>query len=333
VVIETRQHEVVCPACQSVQRGRLPEGLEAGRAFGPRLEATVVYLKQQQHLSYERVTQVVDDLCGVELSEGGVACILERAGKAAQVQAAQIGQRVAQSQVIGSDETSARVHGRNWWQWVFRSEAGAYHLMRPSRSAEVIAEFMGEARAECWVCDCYGAQLKAPAERFQLCLAHQLRDLEGLIEQRPRLQWAVEMQELFREAIHLWKRVYDLTLDGYIRRVWELEGRLDRLLERRVEGSAARRLWDRYVKHRDHLFVFLHYPGVPPDNNGCERALRPSVIHRKVTNGFRSAWGAHAYAALATVIETAKLQGRQVFETLIELMGAPVLHFLAPQDP
>jgi transposase len=205
--------------------------------------------------------------------------------------------------------------------------------MRPSRSAKVIAEFMGEARAECWVCDCYGAQLKAPAERFQLCLAHQLRDLERLIEQRPRLRWAVEMQELFREAIHLWKRVKVLTLDGYIRRIMELEGRLDRLLERRVEGPAAQRLWERYVKHRDHLFVFLHYPGVPPDNNGCERALRPSVIHRKVTNGFRSTWGAHAYAALATVIETAELQGRQVFETLVDLMGAPVLHFLAPQDP
>jgi transposase len=192
---------------------------------------------------------------------------------------------------------------------------------------------MGEARAECWVCDCYGAQLKAPAERFQLCLAHQLRDLERLVEQRPRLQWAVEMQELFREAIHLWKRVYVLTLDGYLRRVFELEGRLDRLFERRVEGPAAQRLWGRYLKHRDHLFVFLHYPGVEPDNNGCERALRPSVIHRKVTSGFRSAWGAHAYAALATVIGTAKLQGRRVFDTLVDLMGAPVLHFVAPQDP
>jgi transposase len=93
------------------------------------------------------------------------------------------------------------------WQWVFRSQAGVCHLIRPSWSAEVIQDFMGEARAECWVCDCYGAQLRAPAERFQLCLAHQLRDLERLIEQPPRLQWAVEMQELFREAIHLWKRV------------------------------------------------------------------------------------------------------------------------------
>ena len=70
------------------------------------------------------MTRVVDDLCGVELSEGGVACILERAGEAAQPPAAQIGQQVQQSEVIGSDETSARVQGKNWWQWVFRSEAG-----------------------------------------------------------------------------------------------------------------------------------------------------------------------------------------------------------------
>jgi hypothetical protein len=54
---------------------------------------------------------------------------------------------------------------------------------------------------------------------------------------------------------------------------------------------------------------------------------------RKVTNGFRSAGGAHAYAALATVRETAKLQGRRVFDALLELMGPAVLPFVAPQNP
>jgi transposase len=92
-------------------------------------------------------------------------------------------------------------------------------------------------------------------------------------------------------------------------------------------------LQKRYRRHREPLFVFLHCPEVPPDNNACERALRPSVIHRKVTNGFRSDWGAHAYAALATVIETAKLHNCKVFDTLVSLMGPPVLPFLAPQNP
>src|SRR5262249_32112980 len=59
VVIETRQHKVRCPHCQCFNRGCLPEGLEAGRYFGPRLEATVVFLKHQQHLSCERIVRVL----------------------------------------------------------------------------------------------------------------------------------------------------------------------------------------------------------------------------------------------------------------------------------
>ena len=44
VVIETQQHALICPGCGSAQRAALPVGLEAGRHFGPRLEATVIYL-------------------------------------------------------------------------------------------------------------------------------------------------------------------------------------------------------------------------------------------------------------------------------------------------
>lgn len=331
VVLETREHEVVCPDCQRVTRGVLPEGLEAARSFGPRLAATVVYLKHEQHLSYERVTRLCHDLFGVEISEGGASAILRRAGEAAQPVATAIGAQVSQSAVIGSDETSARVAGRTWWQWVFLSVVGVYYLIRPSRGAKVIREVMGEQRAACWVCDCFSAQLKAPTRGLQLCLAHQLRDLQRVIEQGPRSHWAVAMQALLREAIHLWKRRTELSPQGYARRVTEVERRLDGLLKHRVQGPEARRLWARYRLHREHLFVFLHYPGVPPDNNACERALRPSVIHRKVTNGFRSQWGAHAYAALATVIETAKLQEQSVFDALLNLMGPPVLPFVALQ--
>lgn len=72
---------------------------------------------------------------------------------------------------------------------------------------------------------------------------------------------------------------------------------------------------------------------MPPHNNAAERALRPSVIHRKVTGGFRSAWGAHAYAALASVIDTAKLRDQSVFATLVALMGRPVLPYLVALGP
>jgi transposase len=186
VVIETRQHEVTCPACGQAERGRLPLGLEAERQFGPRLEATVTYLQHQQHLSYERTQATMADVFGVTLSEGGQACIVERAGVAAEAVARELQAEVRQSAVVGSDETGARVDGRTWWQWVFVTATAVLHVIRPSRAVDVIEDVMGPARVCTWVCDCWKPQLRAPADRFQLCLAHQIRNLQGLIERAPR---------------------------------------------------------------------------------------------------------------------------------------------------
>jgi transposase len=209
---------------------------------------------------------------------------------------------------------------------------GVYFLIRASRGAKVITEVMGAQRAACWVSECLSAQLSAPAEQRQRCLAQQRRDLQRLLGHQPRWPWALALQALFREAIHLGKRRTELSSQGYARRVAGIAHRLEALLQRRVRGLRARRLQQRYQRHREHLFVFLPCPDVPPDNKACERALRPAVIHRKVTNGFRSEWGAQAYAALATVIETAKLPHHQVFDTLVNLMGPPVLPFLTSQN-
>ena len=328
VVIETRQAEGLCPVCHTLQRGRLPEGLEAERRFGPRLEATVVYLQHQQHLGYQRTGQALQDLFGVSVSDGGQACIIARAAEAAAPAAEAIRVQVQQSAVVGCDETGARVDGHTWWQWVFVVSQAIYHVIVASRGAGVIKTVMGEAKVAVWVSDCWKPQFHAPAERFQICLVHQVRNLQGLIDRCPRLKWAQQMQQFFRSAMQLAKRRETLTATGYALRVQVLERRLDRLLAKQPRPKAAHALFKRYVRYRDRLLVFLYDPRVPFHNNACERALRPSVVHRKVTGGFRSEWGAKAYAALASVIDTAKLQGQQVFATLVALMGKPVLPYL-----
>jgi transposase len=332
VVIETQQHEVCCPACQLRQRGELPPGLEAERWLGPRLEALITYLHQVHHVGFARLQTVLLDLFGVSLSTGGEVAVVERAGVAAGPEAAAIGEQVRQSAVIRSDETSGRVNGHNHWEWVFVSEAGVYHLIRPSRGQDVIDDFMGEGCAEVWVSDCWKPQLNAPAKQHQLCLPHQIRALQGLIDRRPHLHWARELQALFRAAIHLGHRRDDMTPRGFGRQVTLLERRLDRLLERSFTGLGTN-LLDRYRTYRAHLFVFLHRADVPADNNACERALRPSVIHRKVMGSFRSEWGAQAYAALATVLDTAKHAGLNLFQKLVALMGQPILHYLQSSTP
>jgi transposase len=328
VIIETRQHEVVCPHCHTVQCGGLPVGLEATRTFGPRLEATVVYLQQQHHLSYERTRQALCDLFGVALSEGGEACILARAGQAAAPLAEALRAQVQASPVIGSDETGARIDGCTYWQWVFVTPTVIYHVIHPKRRGVAIQQVMGAARAQVWISDCWQPQLQAPREHFQLCLTHQIRNLQGLIERRPQLRWAQQMQQLLRDAIHLGKQRTERTARSFQWRRTHLEHTLERLLRRPIRARPAHALHYRFQKYREGLLRFLYDERVPFHNSACERALRPSVIHRKVTGGFRSLWGAQGYAALASVIDTARLQGRNAFESLVNLMGTPVLPYL-----
>ena len=54
------------------------------------------------------------------------------------------------------------------------------------------------------------------------------------------------------------------------------------------------------------LLTFASFPGrVEATNNACERDLRPAVIARKNTNGYRATWSAKGKAAVRTVVATA----------------------------
>jgi transposase len=251
--------------------------------------------------------------------------MMQRAGHAALTEVATIQATVRQSAVVNSDETGARVDGRSWWHWVFCTLTAVLHVIQASRASGVIEQVMGEVEVEVWGSDCLPAQLKAKAKRHQLCLAHQLRNLQAVVERYPTLWWATAMQTLFRAAIHLHHQRAELPPDQFQHQVAHLQQLCDWLLKRALSPPEAVKLQRRYRKHRQSLFVFLERTDVPPTNNVSERALRPAVIHRKVTGGFRSVWGANTYAALASVIDTAALKGVSAFAAILPLMGTPAL--------
>lgn len=70
-----------------------------------------------------------------------------------------------------------------------------------------------------------------------------------------------------------------------------------------------RKLVDNLLKRRrEWLFRFVIDPDVESTNNRAERALRPSVIHRKVSGGTRSERGSEAYARISSIYYTTKLR-------------------------
>ena len=332
-VIEVQQYGLDCPHCGVHNLAPAPPGCEPEQAVGARLQSVIVYLKHTHHLSYARMEQVLLDVFGVALSQGAIDNCLRRAGKAAEPVVATIQETVASAAVIHGDETGSRIDGGKAWHWGFVTLTAVLHLIRHSRGQAVPQAMMGEQRAEVWVCDCWSGQLNAPAETFQLCLAPQVYNLQAVIDaQGDEMVWAAQLQAVFYNVMRLVQPERRATLppEEFVAEWRDLERQVDDLVAADLPKGPARTLQKRYRKHRQHLFVCLARGDVPATNNVAERALRPAVIHRKVTNGFRSQWGADAYAALLSITDTAKLHGRSPLLAILDLMGPPALPLSIP---
>jgi transposase len=314
VVTRVNIHSGACLHCGERIAGAPPAGMPPGSPFGPGIAALAVYLHTRQMVSYSRLVEMFKGLFGLEISEGAIANLFTRAHAPFAAEAERIDAEVRAAPVIASDETSARVEGGTGWQWVFGSATAVAHRIAASRGKAVVTEFLKGVTPEVWVSDRLGAQM-GHAVAHQVCLAHLLRDTRYAIEAGDKL-FAPGFKSLLKRAFVIARRranLADSTLLSYRR---ELDRRLERLLAIEPDTEAGCKLRRGIDKCRDKLFVFVTRRDAPPTNNISERRLRPSVIFRKVTNGFRSAWGAQAYAAICSVIETGMLRGLSAFAAI-----------------
>lgn len=304
-----------CLCCGTRAVAPAPAGLEPGSPFGRSVEAMVVYLHYAHAIGLERLRAVMGELFGLSVSEGALCNILARSKGPLERAAGAIAARVRRARVVCSDETSVRVAGRTWWEWVFAAQDSVLHLIRPSRGKAVPQEVFGTVRPDVWVSDALGSQ-RGHGERWQMCLAHLLRDAQYAIDCGDAV-FAARLRLWLLRALAIGKR-RDRLRDGTLaHHKADMERRLDRIMACAVpQGRAGGRLRRRIGRCREHLSVFLADREVPATNNVSERALRPSVIFRKVTNGFRSEWGAATYAAFRSVVSTAKLGNAGALDAL-----------------
>jgi len=309
-----------CVCCGERVIAAAPSGLEPGSPFGQSIAALVVYLHYAHAIGMERLALLMDEIFALTISEGAISNILARAREPLLAATATIRETVLASKVVCSDETSARVIGKNWWEWVFVGTLAVLHVIRPSRGKAVVQALFGETRPMVWVSDMLGSQ-RGHAVEWQVCLAHLLRDARYAIECGDTA-FSAPFKLLLLRAIAIGRRretLRDTTLKQYLA---DLERRLDRIMAAVPIGEPGRKLRKRMAANRAHLFVFITNRDVPYTNNVSERHLRPSVIFRKVTNGFRCEWGAETYAAFRSVVSTAKANRASVLAVLRFVLAA-----------
>ncbi len=320
IVTRVERYGCTCPNCGQVQIAAVPIGLEPGSPFGNRIAALVTTMRYSHGISYSRMKQMLSEVFGLEISEGAIDNMLSRVKGQLEGSVDEILTKVRGARVICSDETSARVNGKNQWEWVFQNEQVCFHIIKPSRGGDVITEVMGESRPEIWVSDLFSAQKTHPAEEWQVCLAHQIRDCQYGIDAGDEV-FSARMKKLILRAIVLHKRWPELAESTRYQYRYRLNRDLQELLKLKPTQEDGIRLQKRYEDLQENLFIFLDDPEVPTTNNSSEQALRWSVIFRKITNGFRSDWGKDLFAAVRSIVNTGRRQGMSAFESILAALN------------
>ncbi|MDX7952833.1 IS66 family transposase, partial [Lichenihabitans sp. Uapishka_5] len=315
-----RRLAVHCPSCGVRVVAPVAEAAR-GTPFGPRLHAVATYLKTFQALSYERLQAALSDLFGLRLSQGGLMNLLRRAQARFRLGREEAVSTLRRAAVVASDETGVRIEGSNAYHWVFHATEAVVHTASPTRGAIVVREMMDGHRPAVWISDRYTAQ-QGHAVAHQTCLAHLARDVAYVVETSDDpVPWRLQLwlQSVFALA----ERVTDLAPSTLAAKCRSLDRQLGAILGTPSRCDLTRAIQAKIGRARDQLLVFLSHPGtVEPTNNGSERLLRPSVVQRKVTNGYRAMWAAAGEADIRTVVDTARLTGSSPFATILKTVGA-----------
>ena len=307
-----------CGGCGRRYRAEPPVGLSPGTPFGPGIRSLLLYLHHSHHVGFERLSRMLKELFGLTISEGAIANAFRRTRSGLDAARAAIKTKLLTARVIASDETTTRVDGSTHWQWVFISDRAVLHEIAPRRAKSVAEQVLGDHRPEVWVSDRYAGQQDL-ASVHQVCLAHVLRDVQYAIDSGDTVV-APKIRDHLRWAIRVGKRraeLKDTTLAAYAAKA---ERRLDAMVATPAAHPAGQILQRQIKAWRTKFFVFLADREVPPTNNISEREIRPSVVFRKVTNGFRSDWGAQIHAGYRSVTGTARLKGQAAFDAVRELI-------------
>jgi hypothetical protein len=196
------------------------------------------------------------------------------------------------------DETSYRLDGVNYWLWVATSAEVCVLFLAPTRSSAEVKSLLGENFAGILSSDCWSAYGPMGAGAKQKCLAHIDRELKALETSHlaTNRQFAQQVFPILHSArlAHQDFQAGKLSKEELEQHRIRVEAQLAEVLDHPPPGgwaADAQNLAARFRKHWSDWLTFLSHPEVKPDNNDAERALRPVVVHRKVSGGARSLWG------------------------------------------
>jgi transposase len=326
VVTHRKYRQAFCPHCQSVVHH--PDALHGPPVqTGPRLAAHLAQLRTRLGVTYRKLAVYSTEVLGIPLTASGALGILNRMADRLEPIYNGLAHALTFQRTLHGDETGWKMDGQRWQMWCFCNVSLAFFHADKSRGSKVVHGLLGKDFAGLLHCDFYAAYNDFP--NLQRCLIHFARDVHD--------ERLVTPKDVFLDVLH--DKTQLIMDSANALRTDTLSPATAKTLQRDMHQaletmtaldppeSRALTLVKRLRKHRDSLLSFLTVPGAEFHNNRAERQLRPIVIFRKLSFGNRTEVGAHRFAAMASVIETARLKKLNIPEFLLRLRLAQPTDF------
>lgn len=320
-ITEYQGHARTCPCCGTVTHAAIPAEIKAD-SIGPRLAAGFAFLTGRCHLSKRAVEDVAEAVLGAPVALGTVSRLEAQVSAALAAAHGEAAEAVRQAAVKHVDETGWKKAGRTCWLWAAATQTVALFVVHAGRGAAGLKALLGEAFAGLLCTDRWGVYERVPVGRRQLCWAHLKRDFQAMVDRGGKgAAVGANLLALTATWFGWWYKVRDGTrARRWLQRRIEADVRPDVVAELRrgsVCGCAKTAATCRELLALEPaLWTFAFHEGVEPTNNHAERVLRPAVLWRKRSFGCHSEEGCRFVERLLTVVQTLRLQSRDVLDYL-----------------
>ena len=304
-IIEGEIHEKKCLDCGTIfipPQNTLP----LKGSFGINLMILIIFIKFILRGVLRKTSSFLEVSHAFDITPASINEMIRRAAEAADTEYELLKLKIRNAAIIYIDETSFSVLGKNQWVWVFRTATDILLVIRPSRGNNVLEEILGKNYSGSIICDCWRAYNFLEFTNIQRCWSHLLRKSKELISVAG-IHMHKKLKELFEEIKQFNLSVH--TTEERRNKYDEMTAQLKEIIDYYSKYPELNTLVKYINFNLGNWFTCIKIEGIEPTNNFAERALRESVLVRKIIGAFRSETGKENYETLASVIASWQLKG------------------------
>ncbi|MBD3347556.1 MAG: IS66 family transposase [Chitinivibrionales bacterium] len=292
--------------------------LSENSLVGPMLATFIAALNRRYGMSRKKIRDFLLSWYKFELGIGTICKCIREAGIACYPVVDQLVEELQEQEKVNLDETPWYQKGKMLWLWVAVSAKVIVYYIG-TRKKEELLNLITDSFFGWLITDGYFAYRSH--EKRQRCLAHLIRKaiaLTGVIDKNVNRigDW------FLRELRGLIKAMADG--ENGPKKCRPILARLKRAcnLGANFDHPKLKALAKEILNDWDAVVAFVKNPGLPATNNDAERALRQSVIFRRITFGTRTDEGSRSYAAFISVVETCRARNIDPWSYIAEAIAA-----------